>query len=173
MGEPARRHVSLGEACERLGLGPKTFRNMVDEYREVLGLSAEEDQGLPEERVETLERIVEWRSSGLGPEEIGRLLEETMPSQAPPRSSQTSERLLARVPSHRERALMEQSLPERLERLVKAIGQSESKRLEDRDLMLTAMMRIQQEVRMLRYELRGGTRRERRRGFWSRLFGGG
>lgn len=169
--EAARKHLSFGEACERLGLPPRTFRGIVEEYSGLLGLREDSGDSLPEEGVKTLERIVEWRSAGLGPDEIGRLLEQTVGSDAPPCSPRVSNGFLARVPSHRERALLEQALPDRIERLVKTIQQCEVKRLEDRDLLLTALMRVQQEIRMLRFELRGGSRRQRRRGFWSRLFG--
>lgn len=59
-----------------------------------------------------------------------------------------------------------------LEHLAKALNRSEERRARDRDRLMTALMRTQQEIQQLRYELIGQrSRRQRKRGFLVRLLG--
>lgn len=59
-----------------------------------------------------------------------------------------------------------------LDHLARALNRSEERRARDRDRLLTALMRTQQEIQQLRYELIGQrSRRQRKRGFLVRLLG--
>ncbi|HHY39053.1 MAG TPA: hypothetical protein GX507_09035 [Clostridia bacterium] len=59
-----------------------------------------------------------------------------------------------------------------LEHLARALNRSEERRARDRDRLMTALMRTQQEIQQLRYELVGQrSRRQRKRGFLVRLLG--
>jgi len=60
-----------------------------------------------------------------------------------------------------------------LEKLARELAQTEKRRAEDRDRLLTALMRTHQEVRQLRNELAAqSSRRSRKKeSFLSRLFG--
>lgn len=63
-------------------------------------------------------------------------------------------------------------LSSHLEHLAKALNRSEERRARDRDRLLTALMRTQQEIQQLRYELVGQrSRRQRKKGLLVRLLG--
>jgi len=66
-----------------------------------------------------------------------------------------------------------QGLIEKIDRLADALARAEEKQSEDRDRLLTALMRTHQEVRQLRFELAAqGSRKDRkRRSFLARLLG--
>jgi len=152
--------LTLGEACETLGLPPSTFRQIIGEFEDLLD-QADEDEGavamLSPAVMERLRSIVQWRNQGVPVQEIRARL------QGAPLAAGSS---AAELQDH-ERLLVEQ-----LERMNRELQKSEERRVEDRDRMLTAMMRTQQEIQHLRYSLTLSSRKDRKkRGFLSRLFG--
>lgn len=151
--------LTLGEACEALGLPPSTFRQIIAEFEDLLD-EGDEDEGdvatVSPAVMQRLRSIVQWRNQGVPSQEIRARLAGT-----PVAASAATETLDA------ERLLLEQ-----LERLNRELQKSEERRVEDRDRMLTAMMRTQQEIQHLRYSLTLSSRKDRKkRGFFSRLFG--
>jgi DNA-binding transcriptional MerR regulator len=141
--------VPLGRVAELLGLAPFLLRNLLEEFGDLVPVRAgAEGPGVAAEAMERLRVIAHGRAQGLAADEIRRRLERG-PEDSPPTAA---------------------AVLERLERLQAELAVSERRRVEDRDRLLTALMRTQQEIQHLRYEL-AGRRRERRRGFWARLFG--
>lgn len=151
--------LTLGEACEALGLPPSTFRQIIAEFEDLLD-EGDEDDGdvatLSPAVMGRLRSIVQWRNQGVPAQEIRARL-----AGAPAAATAAAEAVDA------ERLLLEQ-----LERLNRELQKSEERRVEDRDRMLTAMMRTQQEIQHLRYSLTLSSRKDRKKkGFFSRLFG--
>jgi len=143
------------EAIEILGVAPYTFRQLLEDYWDLVFSEAERASGqLTPEQLETLRKIIQWRGEGKPKDEIRRNLEKG------PDGSLTEK------PT-------EALLLEKLDLLSRELKRSENQRIEDRDRLLTALMRTQQEIQHLRYELsRQASRKDRKRkGLWSRLFG--
>lgn len=155
----AGARLTLGEVCEAVGVPPSTFRQIVAEFEDLLE-DDQSDEGdvatLSEATVERLRAIVQWRNQGVPAEEIRARLQGAQVAAAASEPS-TSEMLLLR----------------QLEQLGRALQRSEEQRIEDRDRMLTAMMRTQQEIQQLRYALAAqSSRRDRKKkGLFRRLFG--
>jgi hypothetical protein len=65
------------------------------------------------------------------------------------------------------------TLRARVEELVRLLERSEDRRLDERDRMLTTLMRTHQEIQHLRYELAAAIprRERRRRSFWNWILG--
>lgn len=143
--------ISLDEVCTTLQLAPHVVRSLLTEYRPWL-TTAESEGGLSREDFARLTRIHAWRSQGLSAAEIRRRLEAGQES------------------GEGEAGL--NLLLEEIGRMAGLLQASEEKRAEDRDRLMLALMRTQQEIQQLRYEVAASkSRRERRKGFWSRLFG--
>jgi len=146
---PERPGFPMAAACQRLGIAPYVLRGLLDEYPEALPLAGE--RLLTPEAVERLEAILRWRREGLSPDEIRQRLAQGVST--PPDDPMTA-------------------LLDRLSHLQTELSRSEQRRVEDRDRMMMALVRTQQEIQHLRYELAGDrSRKGRRRGFWRRLFG--
>jgi hypothetical protein len=141
--------VGVQWACESLGIPPALFRKLWDEFSDELGEPGPDGQ-LSHSSFEQLARIWRLRGDGHGPEAIRSALrgEEGTPVEG-------------------------DSLLSRMESLHRALDHSERRRMEDRDRLMMAMIRTQQEIRDLRQELTIGRRRDRRKGFLRRLWGGG
>ena len=169
----------LGEACESLQIPPRTFRQLMADFAGLVEGPRPSGEGnlqeISEASVERLRRILELRARGFANEKIR---EELFPEAAPPVEAvaevavagSPAEPAVAaggRDPLHRQAELLQG-----LERLSNELERSEEKRVEDRDRLLTALMRTQQEIQHLRFELVSqASRRERKKkGFFARLF---
>ncbi len=151
--------VTFAVACERLGVSPYVLRRLMDDYEDVLPplVEAGTERQLPPDAVRMLATIARWRNDGVGREEIVRRLRagEAEAAAGDGTDGPPVERLV-----------------NELGRLHDELRRNEERRAEDRDRLLTAMMRNSQELQQLRYELAvARSRKERRKGFWGRLFG--
>jgi DNA-binding transcriptional MerR regulator len=176
---------TFAEVCSLLNLSPYTLRGLLADYGDVLGLGGigQEEvptgkRRLPEWAFRLLKEVVALRNAGLSREEIRdrlRALAEAaaglalVPGYQGPGGSGQLVRYVDRATA---RDLL---LIEKIEHLSEQLARSEQKRAEDRDRLLMALLRTQQEIQQLRYELVArGTRRDRkRRSIWARLFGRG
>lgn len=205
--------LPLYEACESLGVRPKTFRQLLSEFGDLIEgprPRAGGGQEIPSASVELLRRALELRSKGRSTAEIRAVLAEASAPSATAATAEavagapvgeaqtgataaeaTGEAALAATVAapaappvrldSREGAPVrapgeggaEADWAEKIARLEAELARSEERRIEDRDRILTALARAQQEIQHLRFELAaGGSRKDRRkRGFWSRLFG--
>jgi hypothetical protein len=128
---------SRQEALERLNITPRTFRQMLEEYAEVLG-PAPGDR-IPAQLVEILATIQALRSRGIARDEI-----------------------VAALASEPVRP--EDDIRAKLDDIAAALVRAEERRLADHDRLLTALMRTQQELAHLRGELLlTRSRKDRRR----------
>ena len=148
--------VGFARACEVLGLTPHVLRRLLDDFEDVLPpVRADgEDRGLAPAAMPVLAAIAGWRAAGMAHEEVHRRAQAMAAQGTPALADDATERLVAEV-----------------SRVHAELLRSEQQRGEDRDRMLTALMRTQQELASLRLELAARHRRERKRGFWSRWFG--
>ncbi|MGE5560294.1 MAG: hypothetical protein ACM3XN_04460 [Chloroflexota bacterium] len=158
---PEPEGYSYSDCCERLGIAPHTFRQILFEYSDIIGEEGDESQTLSGESFDRLQRVLALRNGGATPEQIRAVF---LPAT-------TAEPI---VPSLMlpDAALPEDPLLARLEELTRELRLSEERRREDRDRVLMAMVRAQQEIEHLRYELAAtASRRDRKKkGFWARLF---
>lgn len=183
------RLVSFQEAITRLGIAPHTFRQIYTQFRDFI----EPDTGGPvtgvtEKSLALLAQILKWRGEGHPPEKIRELLameadgQEHKPASPEPTAlsrypDPTSAEIEIAAGSAGGVATLSpdqlQALLERLQELNAKLAKSEERRTEDRDRLVTLIMRTQMEIQHLRYELAASqSRRDRHRSFWRRLFGG-
>ncbi|MCR4398738.1 MAG: hypothetical protein NUV93_07230 [Firmicutes bacterium] len=166
-------NISFATICERLGLTAAQLRDVISSFGDILG-AGEADQpppddevtwrelldgdaesegtpGLPRESLQKIEKIVRMRADGIPDAEIRRILLDAEAS-----ASSAEERLALN-----------------LDRLAREIELTEKRRAEDRDRLLTALMRTHQEVRQLRNELaaQSSRRARKKRSILSRLLG--
>ena len=151
--------LTFAEGCARLGVTPYILRRLMDDYEDTLPPLVEvgTERRLPPPALDILARIVRWRGEGLGREEILRRIRagEAEPTADDDVQGQAVDRLVGE-----------------LGRLHQELQRSEARRAEDRDRLLTTLMRTNQELQQLRYEMAAAkSRKERRKGFWARLFG--
>lgn len=212
--------MPLHQAVEALQIPPRTFRQLIEEYGDLVEgprpLPGGQGQDIPHASVELFRRILEWRGNGIDAATIRRRLTdpswttiqqasaevaatlepqangtqaesaemetiEAASGAATPAQSEGADSDLLETPegtpdpttaADDELAQRQAALLSRLERLTQELARSEEKRVEDRDRMLTALMRTQQEIQHLRYELATrASRKDRKKGFFSRLFG--
>ncbi len=150
--------VSREEACRLLGLSPKNLRNLWLRYAALLG-SEKPPRRLTLPLLDMLRQISTLRSQGRSEPEILVALA------AGPASGMES------VP---ETAAFQQiqGVEERLEEIAQRLAVNEARRAHDHDRLVTSLMRTQQELNHLRYEVAASVpRRERRAGFMARVFG--
>lgn len=178
----AGKWYGFAEVCSLLNLSPYALRGMLHDYGDLLQLEAE-DESIPIGK----KRVSEWsfrllreaavlRSAGLSREEIRdrlRALGEAAAGLAlVPGYDQgggTPQWGLRYVDRATARDLL---LIQKIEQLAEQLTRAEERRAEDRDRFLMAIMRTQQEVQQLRYELVARGRRQRkRRSWWERLLG--
>jgi len=180
---PGAASYTFAEACSLLNLSPYTLRGLLAEYGDILGVAGPDQDDVPSGKrrltdwaFRMLKEAVALRNAGLSRDEIRDRLQALAEAAAGLavvpgyQGAGASGRLVRYVDRATARDLL---LIEKIERLSEQLARSEQKRLEDRDRLLMALLRTQQEVQQLRYELVArGTRRERkRRSIWSRLFG--
>jgi DNA-binding transcriptional MerR regulator len=143
--------IPLPAVAERLAISPYALRSLLDEYADLVPVTrqdADRTPALAPEAVRRLRFIAAARAQGLAHEEVRRRLQDG--GEGPAGAD---------------------VLLDRLEQLQAELAQSERRRVEDRDRLLLALMRTQQEIQHLRVEM-AGPRRSRRKGLWQRLFGG-
>lgn len=159
MGGEAEKLFSFQEACAALNISPRTFRSVLEEFSGIL--SAGDGNGGPQgelaaKDLEILKRIIGLRGEGLSNEAIiDRLQRERGRMQG--EAVNPTDRLLL----------------EKLDLLAEELMKSEERRIEDRDRLLTALLRTQLQIQHLRSELAGSrSRRDRKgRGLLERLLG--
>lgn len=151
-----KRYVEPDLVCTQLGITPHTFRQIMRDFGSRLMDRDDDGRGpgleLSQEEIERLRKVLEWRKQGLSDAEIVKRLEE--PEKAPTPS--LSDEVVAR-----------------LEEIKRQLKESDQKRVEERDRLLTALMRTNQEIQQLRYQLLKPMSRKarRRRSFLARLLG--
>ncbi len=153
---------TLAEACLALGVSPHVLRRLLDEFGEVLPPMPEEagERRLAQEAVPALAIIIRMRNAGAGHEDILRaLLAQGGLGSAALETAAAGEG----HPSTEARLL------DQVGRLRDELQRTEERRAEDRDRLLTALMRTNQELRQLRHELHDAPR-PTRRGWLRRLF---
>ncbi len=160
------RFFSLQEICVLLNIAPRTFRQLLREYAGLLEWEVPADQdmprGLPAEVFDRFRTIVEMRAAGRDFESIKR---------AVLREREVAEPPLPRTPPVAD--VSNSVVIALLRELSDELKQAEERWGEERERILTALIRVQQELQSLRYELASHTsRRERKRkSFWASLLG--
>ncbi len=149
--------VGFARACELLGLTPHVLRRLLDDFEDVLPPVRADggERGLAPGAMPILAAIAGWRAAGMAHEEVHHRAQMMATQGGAPAAESGSERLVAEIA-----------------RVHAELLRSEQQRGEDRDRLLTALMRTQQELASLRLELTSRQRSDRRRGFFARLFGG-
>lgn len=138
--------IDREEACRLLNTTPRALRQVWLEYGRVLG-----GERLPRQfdrqQMRRLSRVLQLKSEGRAQEEVAAAVAlEDLEEEAPP---------------------IAVDLRERLESIAQSLSHNESRRLAEHDRVVTALMRTQQELNHLRYELASQTpRRDRRRPAW-------
>lgn len=169
-GEPAPEvtgSISVADACVELAVTGDLLRRLLTDFGDVLppGIGSGRHRRLPRAAVVLLGEIIRWRREGLDDASVRRQASihaavlsapDGFPPPGPPAGS---------VGAGADGSLLAQ-----VNRLQDAIARQEARRAEDRDRLLTALMRTNQELQHLRFELTSRSRKERRRGFWTRLF---
>lgn len=141
------------QACRRLNTTPRALRAIWTRFAPVLGEERLPRQ-LDERQMRLVARALEWTAAGRADEEVAAALA---------LEAEGAEPALAL------------ELRERLDSIVSTINRNEHRRAAEHDRVVTALMRTQQELSHLRYELAAATpRKERRRPpwrFWERTPG--
>ena len=156
----AQRGLTMAEGCRLLGLRPEALRHLLQEFSDQLPSPVRDagDRRLAADALPLLARIVALRNARAAYPDIVAALREAAASRdaagpavaAPP------------VPD---------PLVQRLESLQQELRRAEERRAEDRDRLLTALVRTNQEMQQLRFELARRPRRQRRKGWLGQLFG--
>lgn len=145
-------------ACRILGVGPKNLRTLWHRYAALLG-GDKPPKRLTPKLLDILREIFELRAQGKSEAEIFASLAARTPDGAK---------------AARETAAAQhiQGVEERLEEIAQRLASNESRREHDHDRLVTSLMRTQQELNHLRYEVAASVpRKERHVGFVSRVFG--
>lgn len=138
---------NLAQACERLGIPPYTLRMLRQEYATLLSRDPG-DGFMPDSDVEMLRRVIRLRDEGHSTGEILAGLQTAVTGDP-------------------------ESLDAELAKLAASLARAEQTRRSDRDMLLTALMRTQQELQQLRHELATRERRQARKkkqSLWARLW---
>lgn len=145
--------VSREEACRLLGMSPKSLRSLWQRYAAVLG-GGRVPSRLTRETVERLRRIRALQAAGRGDADIVAAL-----TLAAEETAATVDPL--------------QEVEARLAEIAQRLAVSETRRAQEHDRLVTSLMRTQQELNHLRYEVAASVpRRQRRSGLVARMFGG-
>jgi hypothetical protein len=160
---PRAGAVPVGEAAELLQVPAPALAELLVLLAEVLPAPPEAG-GVPVGWLGPLAAAARWRDAGLDREELCRRTRELL--EAAGRADEAaagSEPVLAPDPTER--------VLEEVQRLHQVLERSEARWSEDRDRLLVALMRTQQELQSLRVEVSPRSRRHRRRGLLGRLLG--
>lgn len=141
--------IARVEVLRELRIGPRLFRQLTEDYRSYLGPLPM--GGVTSGQLATLKRVLAMRGDGRSKDEILAELE-AAPGQAEAELDMAQDPLVA---------------------LRQELAKAEARHAEDRDRILTALIRTQQELSHLRQEFAASkSRRDRKkRGFFARLFG--
>lgn len=152
MDEAPAAHLTAEQACQQLNLAPATLRQLLREYRDVLPTpEADGAYRLSPADVRRLATIARLRAEGWDPAAIRAALLAGGESEA-------------RVPADAsaDHPMVWRAALERLDRLAEALAAMDRRWREDRDRLVMMILRLQQEVQALRYELAAaGGRRPR------------
>ena len=146
--------VSLADACTLLGCTPHVLRRLLDEFGDHLPplLEIAGERRLPTSASGTLEAILRWRSEGAAAADIQNRLV-ALRREGDTRQARDQDMVLTAMAELR---------PE--------LRQSINRQVEDRDRLVTMLMRTNQQLNQMRFELASRPRRERRKSWWQRLF---
>ncbi|HEY3315808.1 MAG TPA: hypothetical protein VGL40_11110 [Bacillota bacterium] len=183
MGGGLKEFVSYEEACVLLNLTPRVFRSILADFEtEIVSVQAGLDvpaKHLTVGAYERLQRIVEMRGGGSGDTDIKAALA-TMTAASAEAAASSRPAVIAfptptpvsEVPAVYDADLADLSLlMERVGQLVGHLEAMEAQQREERERLLNTLLRTQQEVQSLRYELTAQkSRRDRKKSFWARLW---
>lgn len=145
----AKRVLTRQEVCRRMHISPTLLRQMFREHASVLGPLGSEGIALP--TVEKLSQLLALRVRGSGRERVEIMAEGSVALDAPAEESLLQTELRA---------------------IAMSLTEAEDHRAADRDRLLMALIRTQQEITQLRYDLcEHVSRRSRRGGILRRLLG--
>ncbi len=145
----AKRVLTRQEVCRRMHISPTLLRQMFREHAGVLGPLGSEGIALP--TVEKLAQLLELRSRGGSRDRVKVAAEGSVALEAPSEESLLQAELRA---------------------IAVSLTEAEERRASDRDRLLMALIRTQQEITQLRYDLcEHVSRRGRRAGLLRRLMG--
>lgn len=163
--------LSFAEACRALAVSPHVLRRVMDDYEEILPplLESGPERRLPAATLTALSVIVSWRNAGVAHEEILRRLRGGPAAESGGGAGGSAEAAAAAELAVAAGPALDRLLGE-VTSLHDQMRRSEERQAEDRDRLLTALMRTHQEIQHLRFEVAAAPRRERRRGLWARLF---
>lgn len=137
--------VGREQACRRLNTTPKVLRETWTRFAAVLG-EERLPRTLDERQLRLVARALAWSAEGRAEDEVAAALA---------------------VEAGEDDGRLAVELKERLESIASAINHNEHRRAAEHDRVVTALMRTQQELSHLRYELAAAApRRERRRRLW-------
>ncbi|MGB9867215.1 MAG: hypothetical protein ACPLPR_04830 [Bacillota bacterium] len=151
-----KKYLEPDLVCSQLGISPHTFRQIMRDFGSKVMDPDDDGRGpgleLSNQEIERLRKVLEWRKLGLSDSEIAKRLEQ--PQELPGISF--GDEVVAR-----------------LEEIKRQLKESEQKRIEERDRLLTALVRTNQEIQQLRYQLMKPMSRKarRKRSFLARLLG--
>ncbi|HHV78217.1 MAG TPA: hypothetical protein GXX40_01145 [Firmicutes bacterium] len=156
MDSEPKKYIEPDIVCSQLGISPHAFRQLMRDFGAKIMNPEDEARGpgldLAPDEVERLRTVMELRKQGVSDSEIIRRLEH------PDESSKSS---------------YSDILVLKLEEIKRHLKESDEKRTEERDRLLTALVRTNQELQQLRYQLMKPLSRKARRkkSFFARLFG--
>jgi hypothetical protein len=165
---PGDRFFSLQEICVLLNIAPRTFRQLFEDYADLLNWQPAEGadltQGLPAAAFDRLRTIVELRNKGEDEAGIRRAL-----SSAPSATAAAS----LRLPVADDSDVAESVVVALLRDLGEQLQAARDQWVEEREKILTSLIRVQQELQSLRYEVasQASRRARKRKGLWGRIAG--
>lgn len=191
-GEAAEGACTAAEACRILDLAPEALDRAVVDFGDQLRVSTQDGAPrIPAASLGALSAVVRWRAEGVAGDVIrartalllrSRPLAALMRDDGPVPAVQAEREAAAALevgspaPAGHPRPLGDgpdvgTELLAQVGRLHDTLARTGERWAEDRDRLLTALMRTQQELQSLRVEVAPHARRNRRRGLWSKLWG--
>ncbi|MHB9057856.1 MAG: hypothetical protein ACYC53_03490 [Bacillota bacterium] len=180
-----KEFVSFEEACVLLNLTPRVFRSLLADFEAELA-AAQAGVDVPPKHLtvsayERLQEVLELRNNGRSDDEIRTKLQQSAELASVEAAGAGARGAViafatptpvSEVPAVYDADLSDLTgLLGRVSDLVRQLEEMEERQREDRDRLLNALLRTQQEVQALRYEVTSQkSRRERKKGFWARLW---
>jgi len=165
---PGDRFFSLQEICVLLNIAPRTFRQLFENYADLLEWQPAEGcdlaQGLPATAFDRLRTIVELRGKGEDEAGIRRAL--SNPASLAPAPRRGS-------PPDDGSDVAESVVVALLRDIGEQLQAARDQWGEEREKILTSLIRVQQELQSLRYEVatQESRRSRKRKGLWGRIAG--
>lgn len=146
--------VSLADACSLLGCTPHVLRRLLDDFGDHLPplLEIAGERRLPTSATGTLDAVLRWRNEGAAAADIQNRLV-ALRREGDTRHVRDQDEVLIAMAELRAE-----------------LRQSINRQAEDRDRLVTMLMRTNQQLNQMRFELASRPRRERRKSWWQRLF---